>query len=76
MFALKKKTSDDDQPIPGEQLKRLHQLEASALYAHMQLSELLKAIKQPSPFEIQPALKRVEMANNALVEFARKSGLT
>jgi hypothetical protein len=75
MFGLGQKRTEEEEQLPGDQVKRLQQLEASAFLAHMQLSELLKTIKHPSPFEIQPALRRIEMADAALVDYARQSGL-
>ena len=75
MFGLKQKGSDEEEALPADQVKRLQQLEATALLAHMQLSELLKAIRHPSLFEIQPALRRIEIANRALLEYARQNGL-
>ncbi len=75
MFGLKQQGPDEEEALPPEQVKRLQQLEATALLGHMQLSELLKTIKHPSPFEIQPALRRIEMAEGALLDFARQNGL-
>ncbi len=75
MFGIGHRSIQQEDAISGEQIKRLQALEASALWAHMQLSELLRTLSQPSPFELSPAVRRVELAEIALMDFARKTGL-
>jgi hypothetical protein len=75
MFGLGQKAAEEEEGLPAEQVRRLQQLEASALFAHMQLSELLKSIRHPSAFEIQPALQRIDTADRALLDYARTQGL-